>query len=896
MNSPALTHQRHSNLPAPVTQLIGRQTELESLHQLLSQADLRMITVLAPGGMGKTMLALEAARQQMSRFADGVYLITLPEPVSAEQLAGLIAEAMLCQVESKRSVQEQILDFLAPRTLLLVLDNAEFALDALPFLNAMLRHTPGIKFLATSQVKLNLYAERVFPLEGLTFANGDGAGSEAGGAMDEAVELFVRRAQNARPSLDLSPQALASIRQICQITGGMPLALVLAASWTALLSPEEIVRELERGFDFLETDLRDLPERQRSIRAIFEYMWGLMSDNERRVLARLSVFRGEFTREAAQQVTGGDLRSLMSLLKWAALQPSSREGRFDMHQILRRYAAERLQQSGEAESIQAAHGRYFLEHAARHTDDIKGGRQIEALNTLDANADNLWPAWQWAVQNREMDLLANALEGLFWFSMMRSRYPLFEAMHRSISDSQWPIEDAEARLLAARLDLRRFWMQRWREGSLVRYPTAIEELESLLTLFEEKRASLEVALCTLVLGDAVRTLADDLDRAQRLMQSSLESFAALGDDYYAAWALHFAARLASDTQGISAGVELRNRGLALRRKRGDQIGVAYSLYNLSTDLLLLGRLEECAQVTQEILHIGQEIGEQSTLLMAQITRTILALLAARSDGARAANAANMRLASSLNHSLGLAWTYLTQGLIAYFGGDDEGAVEALAISEAGASQATLRYFVHLGYVLVQGRDAEGTDRHLFSALCHAETFDALGAQVWCLPPLAAWYARNGQPAQAAALLGLAEAQPRDLMGWLPDWLHRSSLQVNLERALGEDEFIGALERGRQLDLRTVLRTFRARSDTHRHKGAPLPAHIYEANEQLIDPLSDREIEVLRFIGRGFSNREIANELVVELSTVKKHLTHIYDKLDVASRAQAILKAQAAGLI
>lgn len=876
-----------SNLPAPAARLVGRRAEVEALTHLLADSTTRMLTVLAPGGMGKTLLALDVARRMLTHFADGVHMITLTGPTDSDQLATLINQVLSCQYYPSATIQQETLDFFERQEMLLVLDNGEYAVEAAPFLSALLGHAPSVKVLATSQVSLNLYAETLFPLRGLTYDD-DG---EAGTSESEAVELFVQRSKNVRPDFQLTPHSRAAVQAICRLTQGMPLALVLAASWAALLSPEEIVRELERGFDFLETDLFDVPERQRSMRAIFDSTWALMPPAEQHVLARLTVFRRGFTREAAQAVAHGDLRSLMSLLKTAVIQPASRQGRFEVHELLRLYAAEHLAQSGEAETVAAAHSRYFLGILRAQEQALKGGAQVDTLGALSADEENIRVAWEWGVQHQEHALLGGALEGLFWYCMMHSRYTLLETLIQWTQGQLGQQSGDTVRLLTARIALRRWWMQRWRDGSAARHPEILDDLERLLTQLQGFDAAQDVAMCMLLLGDAQRTLTDDLDRAVALYGAAAHAFTQLHDDFYAAWAFHFHAKLLSDTQGAGKGVDLLERGLALRRSLGDQIGAGYSLYNLSTDLLLLGHIEECARVTEEILSISRATGEKSSLLMADILKTMLAFMGGSLDDARQRNAANVRLATGLNHGLGLAWTNLIHGLLDYLDGDETSADGYLAASEGSAVQALVRFFVHLAYALMQHHDDEAVERHLLSAMHHADSASALGAQLLCLPPLAAWAARHGQAERAAELLVLVQDQTPDLMGWLPAWLERTALQEELERQLDESALAAAYERGRRLDASAVIRAFLLSNTSQKQGRSTLPLHVQEANQRLLEPLSDRELEVLRYIGRGLSNREIANELVVELSTIKKHLTHIYGKLDVGTRAQAILRAQ-----
>ncbi|MEP6984475.1 MAG: LuxR C-terminal-related transcriptional regulator [Chloroflexota bacterium] len=439
-------------------------------------------------------------------------------------------------------------------------------------------------------------------------------------------------------------------------------------------------------------------------------------------------------------------------------------------------------------------------------------------------------------------------------------------------------------------------MMRWSEGTVARHPEIIEQLQKQIILFRDLDAVHEIALCELLLGDAVRTLENDREQAQSLLKAAYDRFGTLKVEYYVAWTLHFIARLMGDTQGIQKGIEALNRALVLRRKLGDQIGAIYSLYNLSTDLLLLGDLDKCREVTKEILNISRVTGEQSSLLLGQITLTLLAFLEGRLDVVRTQNETNHALAAKLNHLLGLTWTNLIQVFVDYLDRRSDHLVENLGLSQKVTVQSVVGFFYALAYPFIQNTDDELGVHNLRSALRHADEFAAYGAQSLCLPFLASLEVTREHFIQAAQLLALSEAQPQNLMGWLPAWLGRTSLKERIEQKLAIETLENAYEQGRNLDVQSVIRSFMI-TDTEQGKTTSLiQQHILEANKQLVEPLSERELEVLTYIGKGLSNQGIANEIVVELSTVKKHLTHIYDKLEVGTRAQAILRAQELHLI
>jgi predicted ATPase/DNA-binding CsgD family transcriptional regulator len=881
-----------TNLPTSLTPLVGRHAEKAALLHVLSDSPTRMVTLLAPGGMGKTHLALEVAREQLGEFSEGVYWVTLSTFVSVDEFAILVADAINCQIYLDQNIEEQVLNNLSHQQLLLVIDNAEYSLRASAFLTDILRTAPYVKILAVSQVKLNLYVERVFSLGGLSFATVNPNADE----VSDAVTLFIERSRSVRPDLQLTPKSREAIDEICRLTQGMPLALVLAASWTALLSPEEIVHELKYGFDFLESDIQDMPERQRSIRAIFDYTWSLMSDDERRLLTRLSIFRRGFTREAAKSVAQGDLRSLMSLLNRAVIQSSSHDGRIEIHEMLRLYAEEQLERSGDFDALRSIHSQYYLDLIKQHEHDLKGTKQIEVLNLLQADEENISLALQWAIKHHETQSLSDSLEGLFWYQLMRNRYLIFEAIsHNITAEFSKSFREVDV-LLVARTQLRYWWMVRWSEGTFARHPEIIEKLEKLMLQLRDLDADREVALCELLLGDAVRTLQKDLERGRSLLKSAYDTFVRLGDEYYAAWTLHFIAKLQSDTQGVSNGIDSLNGALALRRKLGDQVGAMYSLYNLSTDLLLLGQVQRCREITEEILGISRITGEQSTMLLGHINLTILAFFDGHLEEVRTQNEMNAALAAKLNHVLGQSWTRLIQVFVDYLDGNINGLAESLALSEKVAVQSIIGYFTDLAYPFMQYSDRAYVTECLNSALNRSVEFAAPGAQRLCLPFLAAFEAERERYVQAAQLLALAERQPSSIMGWLPKWLQRTSLKKRIEQKLTADTLDDAYEDGQKLDVESVIRSFLRASPEQATIDSPIAAHILQANSRLIEPLSERELEVLAYICKGLSNQEIANEMVVELSTIKKHLTHIYGKLDVGTRSQAILRSQELGLI
>jgi predicted ATPase len=356
---------------------IGRRTEVAAIARLLADPACRLLTLLGPGGIGKTRLALAVAATQTAVFTDGVAFVALAAIGTPDQIVSAIGETLGLAFTGQSNPTGALLSHLRARHMLLVLDNVEHLLAGADLIAAILAHAPQVTLLITSRERLNLQAEWLFDVQGLAYPPEDQHGQQRPEDLTEytAIQLFVQRATQVQPRLELSESALTAIAQICQQVAGMPLAIELAAAGVRMLPIAEIERQIRSSLDVLATTLRDVLVRHRSMRAVFDHSWRLLSEPERTLLSWLAVFRGGWAAAAAEQVAGATLPALAALIdkslvrqdsaaKRSSVEPdalnTAAEPRFVLLEPIREYALEQLAPPGEALAIQRAHAGYYL--------------------------------------------------------------------------------------------------------------------------------------------------------------------------------------------------------------------------------------------------------------------------------------------------------------------------------------------------------------------------------------------------------------------------------------------------------------------------------------------------------------------------------------------------------
>ena len=416
VSSSFVTQSIPSNLPTPKSALIGRDEERTLIDMYLTDMHCRMVTLLGTGGIGKTRLAIAAAHDQLQKrnFPDGIYFVSLDALNDAAFVPSSVAETLELNLSGRESPVEQIAKHIANKRMLIVLDNYEHVIDAALLPADLLEGCPNLSLLITSRERLNVEEEWIIPLLGLASPDTDSV------ALDDAtsfaaVELFMQRAKRVNPRFELIDDTLPFILRICALVRGHPLGLELAAAWVRSMPVEDVANEIQRNYDFLASNSRNLTARHRSIRAVFDYSWQLLNPQEQSVLRRLSVFRGSISREAYTQVLNASMMTLNSLADKSFLEVSE-QGRYQHHPILMQYAAEKLaEHPDEKQQTSSAHAHYYLPFISNKTEQLAKASQADTISSTELELENIRAAWWWAADEGEVALLRQAVTPLRLF-------------------------------------------------------------------------------------------------------------------------------------------------------------------------------------------------------------------------------------------------------------------------------------------------------------------------------------------------------------------------------------------------------------------------------------------------------------------------------------------------
>ncbi|MEZ4641804.1 MAG: tetratricopeptide repeat protein [Chloroflexota bacterium] len=423
------------NLPIPQTPFIGRHRELAAIQQQLDDPACRLLTLVGPGGIGKSRLALHAAQERVVDYLHGIHFVSLASLETAVAFIPMLAAALNIPLDGKQAPEEQLLAALRPREMLLILDNGETlltaaTLSAADFLPRLLQQAPQLKILATSQERFNFPGEYIIDVDGLPLPTR--------GADSAAIALFCTRATLAQPDFILTPANGPAITTICRLIDGSPLGIELAAASMRTYTPAEIAAEIAADLDFLDSQQPDAPSRHLSLRAVFNYTWRHLLPEEQETLKRLSVFRGSFALETAVSVTQTSPHRLLSLVDKSILRllPDSRQmgvGHYQIHATLRRFSASLLAPQ-TAVSVQQSHSRHYMKLLAACEHDLTGLHAAAAQSAIRQQWADVRAAWDWAVHHADTESVQHALTSLLRYYLVTGPHQEADALlHEAIT-------------------------------------------------------------------------------------------------------------------------------------------------------------------------------------------------------------------------------------------------------------------------------------------------------------------------------------------------------------------------------------------------------------------------------------------------------------------------------
>ncbi|HET8854162.1 MAG TPA: LuxR C-terminal-related transcriptional regulator, partial [Ktedonobacteraceae bacterium] len=857
--SPPKTLDNHShNLPVQPTPLIGREQEVAAIGQLVQREDVRLMTLTGPGGVGKTRLGLQVAAELADHFADGVWFVPLAPVRNPEGVLATIAQSLGLWEAADLPLEEQVRDYLQEKHLLLLLDNFEQVIAAAPQLARLLTSCSHLRLLVTSRAALHLSGEHEFVVAPLAVPDLTQLPPLADLMQVVTVRLFVERAQAIKADFALTEANARAIAEICVWLDGLPLAIELAAARIKLLPPQALLRRLSHRLEVLTGGAQDLPSRQQTLRNTIQWSYDLLTEQEQRLFRWLAIFVGGCTLEAAETVCqmgqeDGDqafsvLDGAASLLDKSLVQQTEREGeepRLVMLETIREFGLECLQRHGELEAARQAHAHYYLALVEAAEPHLLGPKQLLWFDRLEQELDNLRAILQTAAAEGEVEVALRLGSALcyFWFGRghLREGRGFLErhlALTRTVA--------APIRLKALVAVEVIMWAQNDARG--------LEQIaQEALALAREQGDQLNLTHAMILRGSAMTLERRDYAAAQTCLEEALTEARALGDRLVIVKALLSLGRLALFQRDAPRAIAWLEEGLALYRGMGDKVMRAGALSLLARAELSRGNAARARTLLEEGLTIFREIGNTWG------TALILSLLGQSTfqQGEMSQAEAFLTDSARLAHEVGdrriIAHTCLLQAALAAVQGD-----HAVARQRYAEGLSTALDIEHTGFI-ASGLKGLG---------CVAA---AQGLHTW-----------------AAMLWGAAEPLRESRSVTIPPAFYERMVAV-VRSQLGEPAFARALAEGRTMTAAQALASHEAFPPQ-----APQQAKATQGSSPTAPTrppsspagLTAREVGVLRLVAQGLSDAQVAEQLVISPRTVNFHLTSIYGKLGVSSRAAA----------
>lgn len=885
MEQPTGHSVRASNLPVQGTPFIGRDKELAEIANLLADPACRLLTLIGAGGIGKTRLAIQVASEVEDAFGDGAHFVALQPLRSADFLVSAVADALDFALRGQGDPTTQLVSYVCDRQILLVLDNFEHLLapppspfetepslsfslpESLPeggikggldLLTDILACAPGVKLLITSREILNLQEEWLYQVQGLPYPDTslNGSLNEAEIQAYGAVQLFLERARRVRRDFSLADDG-ADVIRICQLVEGMPLAIELAASWTRTMPCAQIADEIQHNLDFLSTGLRNVPDRQRSMRAIFDQSWQLLNQQERDVFKRLSVFRGSFDRDAAGQVASASLATLSALVDKSLLRADS-DGRYQIHELLRQYAAVQLAQSpDDIARVYDLHCAYYADFLHERQEDMVGGQQREATVEIRAELANIRAAWGWMVGMSKVEEIRKSTQTLSWFYQFQSRYLEGADAFDKVADSLMAEEDPtrQANLALAEILVERAWFY-IRLGRLEQAEAVIDQCRAIYCQLDVPPVPGQATDPLLPLG-IIASIKGNYAEAARLGEEARARSEAHNHLGNLPFALYVLVRAALGQGDLEAAQRYAQQACAIVEETGDRWFMAYCLLELGNVASALFDYAEAKKHYQTSYAIRQEFEDPEGMAVALNHLGKLAITQENYPEAQQLYQQSLALYQEINDRGGLATS-----------------LNGLGVTDDARG------------------DYQASRRHFRQALQIAADMHFVPLTLSIIIGIGELMLRTGQEERGIELLALTRHHPASDH----EIKDRAQMCLNhFQEKLEPERFAVVTQRGQAGNLETVsaaLLTELLHLEPVPEVGVPAGSRpVAPTDQPLVEPLTPRELEVLYLIADGLTNQQIADELIISVGTAKYYTSQIYGKLNVNSRTQAVARAR-----